>query len=190
MNKTNLKSAVAVVVGAYKEALGKANVALFQNLETFAKAYGPMTEAQWTKEVRPAFEDQIKTMGVNSLASMLSQIKVFVIAKSHGIVPVKAEEGRPLDTFTGYVAAARKPLQACKSARMETNGRNANAGRPAAPASRQPRPAIAKTFDRAAFESMAGFLLDAPHAKLLANTITDTNARAALVKYLDTTAKH
>lgn len=191
MNKTALKSAVATVVGAYVEAMGKANVALFQNLEAFAKSHGPMTEKQWMDDVRPAFEAEIKAKNCGALASQLSQIKVFVIAKSHGIVPVKAAEGRPVDTFSGYVAAARKPLLACKSARMTATGRNSNAGRPSV-AKRQPRQpvAVAKTFSAPAFESMAGFLLDAKHAKTLTAIITDTTARAALVKYLDSVAKN
>lgn len=191
MNKTALKSAVALVVGAYSAALEKASVAMFQSLTIFAKDYGPMTEKQWDSEVRPAFEAEIKAKNCAALSSQLSQIKVFVIAKSHAIVPVKAVEGRSLETVSGYVAAARKPLLACKSARMTATGRNSNKGRPSV-AKRQPRQPVAqaKTFDRNAFESMAGFLLDAPHAKILANVITETTARAALVKYLDSVAKN
>lgn len=187
MNKTALKSAVALVVAGYASAIEKASVVMFQALTIFAKDYGPMTEKQWDGEVRPVFEAEIKAKNCAALSSQLSQIKVFVIAKSHAIVPVKAVEGRSLDTVSGYVAAARKPLLACKSARMVATGRNANAGRPSK-AKRQPRTpqGIAKTFDRNAFESMAGFLLDAPHAKELTNRITDTTARAALVKWLDT----
>lgn len=186
MIKSELKTAVALVVGAYADIQGKANVALFQNLEVFAKGFGPMTEKQWDGEVRPAFEAEIKARNCNALASMLSQIKTFVIAKSHGIVPVKATEGRSLDTFTGYVSAARKPLIACKSARMVATGRNSNAGRPST-GKRQPRQpvAVVKAFSAQSFESMAAFMLDAPHAKELTRRLTDTTARAALVKYLD-----
>lgn len=191
MNKIELKSAVALVVGAYAASLASASVVMFQNLEKFAKAYGPMTEKQWNSEVRPAFEAEIKAKNCAALSSQLSQIKVFVLAKSHGIVPVKAVEGRSLDTVSGYVAAARKPLLACKSARVVATGRNSNGGTKASTkAKRAARMPVAKTFDRNAFESMAGFLLDAPHAKVLTGIIVDQNARAALVKYLDSVAKN
>lgn len=187
MNKTALKSAVALVVGAYADSLNKASVVMFQSLTVFAKDYGPMTEKAWDSEVRPVFEAEIKAKNCAALSSQLSQIKVFVIAKSHSIVPITAVEGRSLDTVSGYVAAARKPLLACKSARMTVTGRNSNGGNKrstiAKRAARQPV-AVAKTFDRNAFESMAGFLLPAPAAKALAAVITDTNDRGALVKWL------
>lgn len=186
MNKTELKSAVALVVGSFAASMEKATVALFQSLTIFAKDFGPMTEKQWDADVRPTFEAEIKAKNCAALSSQLSQIKVFVLAKSHAIVPVKAIEGRSLETVSGYVAAARKPLLACKSARMVVTGRNSNAGRPSV-AKRQPRTptGVAKTFDRNAFESMAGFMLDAQHAKQLAAIITSTTDRVTLVKWLD-----
>lgn len=187
MNKTELKSAISLVVGTFAASMEKASVALFQSLTIFAKDFGPMTEKQWDNDVRPTFETEIKAKNCAALSSQLSQIKVFVLAKSHAIVPVKAVEGRSLETVSGFVAAARKPLLACKSARMTVTGRNSNAGRPSvAKRGARATSGVAKTFNRNAFESMAGFMLDAPHAKELANRITDTTARAALVKWLDT----